>query len=142
MDAQVVPATSDPTGTVSSGFLLVQGPFNEFGAGSETEKMKMFWDDKPAGQESMTRYMLPLYSYQVFDPSDDGDDDYGVFIYLIIAPSENQPNCYTRCGIGRTHKAVDYTYPAPETWAKVISAPDAQCEKFLGPEVGHRFRII
>ena len=146
LDAQVLPATSSPIGNVSPGFLLVEGPLNELGVGlSETDSMDIFWDGRCVAQRA-TKYTLPLYSYPTFDPWEYGDNDYDVYVYLILTPSEEHPNYYIRCGIGRIEQlCVDSDYDQrspPEIWTRVVHAPNAPCEEFLSPEIGHRFRII
>jgi hypothetical protein len=163
LDAQVIPATSDPTGNVCGGFLLIEGPLNEVlvrpdgtmmlngswtyeavggrdGARTvlDLRRMELFLDEYL--ETNTTMYTMPLYEVPVFDSDWYRDDDRNVYVYLLLSVSEKEPGCYIRRGLAR-----DILAPfqgSPEIWTTVINGADAPCDEFLGPSVGHRIRII
>jgi hypothetical protein len=163
LDAQVTPATSDPTGNVCGGFLRMEGPLNKvLVRPDETMMLNGSWTYKTVGgrdgaptvwdlrrmelfldeclETNTTMYTMPLYKVPVFDTDWYGDDDRYVYVYLLLSVSEKEPGCYIRRGLARD--TLKYTLGTPEIWRTVINGADAPCDEFLGPSVGHRIRII
>lgn len=152
-DAQIILASSDPMGSASSGFIVVEGPLNRIIMHPDMQplsdggpfRVKISLDepldmeiflDEPLTKEKVL-YTLPLFKYWSDNPDFDGHDVV-VYKYLILEFSDKQPGCYTRAGLGRTTKIGS----DPKLWDNVINALDTPCEEFLGQAVGHRIRII
>ncbi|KAH0528234.1 hypothetical protein TsFJ059_003124 [Trichoderma semiorbis] len=144
IDAQITPATSDLTGSASSGVLTIEGPLNQITINPELEvfldeeqlEMTISLDEPEYEEESF--FILPLYSYHSEHDHEDGIDQI-VFVYLILSLAKDQSGCYTRCGLGRISR---WAYEWPPIWDKVVNGVDALCDEFLGLERGHRIRIV
>ncbi|KAE9379641.1 HET-domain-containing protein [Stipitochalara longipes BDJ] len=147
LDAQTVCISDDKFGSVSDGFLLVEGPLNRISV-----KPKDVWDrsylSEPFGvsitfdflpQCSAEYFILLLYrSRYIPVRSADGKHRHR-YIYLVLSARKEQPGHYSRCGMGS--KTIDEQIDNGE-FSKVVNGQDALCEEYFGPQRGHRIKIL
>lgn len=145
LDAQVVPATSNLTGSVLSGFLLAIAPLNKIFVtpkkiailNGRNLDMELFLDEPLTTNKIM--YTMPLYSFSAIDSWEYGNNDIDIFVYLILTVSKKEPKYYTRCGLGRSHFADN---KVPNIWNKIVNGINTPCEEFLDLSIGYKIRII
>ena len=147
LDARTVCNTDDRFGSVSDGFLLVEGPLNRI---SVKPKEVSDWSDlsEPFGV-SVQFDFLPQYSAEYFIPLlyrsryiavQNADSKYRHrYIYLVLSARKEQPGHYSRCGRGI--KIIDEQIDKGE-FSKVVNGQDAFCEEYFGPQRGHRIKIL
>ncbi|KAL7943426.1 heterokaryon incompatibility domain-containing protein [Trichoderma barbatum] len=146
IDAQITAAISDLTGPASSGFLIIEGPFNRITIGPGLEvtldekelEMTISFDEPENMYRGGSLFILPLYSYHSEHDHEDGVDQL-VYVYLVLSLAKEPHGCYSRCGLGRV---TTWNYERPPIWDKVVNGMDALCDEFLDLDRGHRIRVI
>jgi hypothetical protein len=153
LDAQTKLATLDPTGSVSSGFLLVEGPLNRVTVrgdgvyiddGTKLDSTHVYFDEPWLGT-SIAGFTLPLDEYvnkevKIINWVSE-EHEVRCLRFLFLKISSTHPGRYIRLGLGYS-EGDRYSKNEWEKLTHVQNAHDALCEEFLSRERGHRLKII
>jgi len=151
--AETTLMTSDSTGRVSDGFLLVEGPLNRVQIHSGEHALGLLLDylDEPLPGTSIsldTHVQLPVHCFSIPLLAMQGLEvenltGGGFYVFLLLQESIARPGCYVRCGIGSVQWGrMDQDISKLSFMGIVSNAQDAPCEEYLGPKQGHRIRIL